>query len=134
MLALISSLYHSGHTGHYCPDVLGPLLCCSIKQLGYYVLNWLVLLLIMPSCCKGGWMATHLTCINTVFRTQQPTISSIQQSVSSVNIQLVGIVLDVLSIKYNFIWIGSIVSSPLKMYPRPPIQFSSNEKMFESQH
>ena len=70
MLALISSLYHSGHTGHYCPDVLGPLLCCSIKQLGYYVLNWLVLLLIMPSCCKGGWMATHLTCITTIIRTQ----------------------------------------------------------------
>ena len=64
-------------------SVLGPLLCCSIKQLGYYVLNWLVLLLIMPSCCKGRGMATHLTCITRVLRTHQaptPPSFSIQQS------------------------------------------------------
>ena len=39
-------------------------------SINYYVLNQSVLLLIMPSCCKGGWMATHLTCITTIIRTQ----------------------------------------------------------------
>ena len=145
MWTLISSLYHSEHAGHHCPDILGPVLCCSIKQLGYYVLNWLVLLLIMPSCCKGGWMATHLTCITTVPRTHQPPPASIQQS-PSVNIQLGGIrriqrtlaincsLLNFFPLRFLFllliiIWIGQImssatISSPLQLKYRNIQSFS----------
>ena len=81
-----------------------------------------------------GWMDGNTSHVHQHGPQDTPTTIIQQSAVGSVNIQLVGIVLDVLSIKYNFIWIGSIVSSLLKMYPRPPIQFSSNEKMFESQH